>query len=307
MADIGFIGLGNMGRALARRLLNDHRLHVWDLSPAAVETLAADGAVPANGPGGVGASGAGIVVTCLPTSTEVEEVLFAADGVAAAVAPGTLIVDMTTGDPTATKAMAARLAERGIDMIDAPVSGGVVGAEQGTIAIMVGASPALFECVRPALASISPNIFHAGDTGAGHAMKLINNMISSCVRLAAFEGLTLAVKAGIEPMRFAEILSKGSGRGYVADTTLPKYVIPGRLDQGFGLALMHKDLTLATKLGHDLQVPMLSGAHAREMFRLALNQLGDDADITQLVRVFEAAAGVDVCAARDAGAAGGKD
>ncbi len=298
MPDIGFIGLGNMGAALARRLMAENTVHVWDINGAAVDALVAEGAVAANGPGGIGASGAGVVVTCLPTSNQVEAVIFGEGGVASSAATGTLIVDMTTGDPLATKAMAARLAEQGIDLIDAPVSGGVVGAVQGTIAIMVGAPDALYEKARTALSPVSPNIFHAGETGAGHAMKLINNMISSCVRLATFEGLTLAVKAGIEPMRFAEILSKGSGRGYVADTTLPKYVIPDRKDQGFGLALMHKDLTLATKLGQDMKVPLMCGNYAREVFRAALNDLGDEVDITQLIRLFEQAAGVDVCAAR---------
>lgn len=300
MTDIGFIGLGNMGAALARRLLNDHTLHVWDTNQAAVDALVADGAVASNGPGGVGASGAELILTCLPTSVQVEQVIFGADGVAASLPEGALVADMTTGDPLATKDMAARLAEQGIDMIDAPVSGGVSGAEQGTIAIMIGASEPLFEKVKPAFESISPNIFHAGETGAGHAMKLINNMISSCIRLATFEGVVLAAKAGIEPMRFAEILAKGSGRGYVADTSLPKFVIPGRLNQDFGLALMHKDLTLATKLGQDMQVPLTTGSYAREIFRSALNKLGEDVDITQLIRIFEEAGGVDVCATQEA-------
>lgn len=300
MTDIGFIGLGNMGAALARRLMREHRLHVWDINQSAVEALVAEGAVAANGPAGIAASGAELILTCLPKSEHVEQVLFGADGVAESLESGALIADMTTGDPLATKDMAARLAELGIDMIDAPVSGGVVGAEQGTIAIMVGASDALYERVRPAFESISPNVFHAGDVGSGHAMKLINNMISSCARLATFEGLALAVKAGIEPTRFAEILSKGSGRGYLADTTLPKYIIPGRISQGFGLALMHKDLTLATKLGQDMEVPLMTGNYAREVFRMALNDLGDDVDISQLVTIFEKAAGVDVVAAQQA-------
>jgi len=300
LTDIGFIGLGNMGAALARRLMQDHTLHVWDINQAAVDSLVSDGAIAANGPGGVGASGAGLILTCLPTSVQVEQVIFGPDGVAEGLGKGALIADMTTGDPLATKDMAARLAERGIDMIDAPVSGGVSGAEQGTIAIMIGAPEALFDKVRPAFESISPNIFHAGETGAGHAMKLINNMISSCVRLATFEGVVLAAKAGIEPMRFAEILSKGSGRGYVADTSLPKFVIPGRKNQDFGLALMHKDLTLATKLGQDMKVPLTTGNYAREIFRGALNRLGEGVDITQLIRIFEDAAGVDVCATQEA-------
>ena len=295
MSNIGFIGLGNMGAALARRLMADHTLHVWDINQAAVDALVVDGATAANGPVGVGASGAELVLTCLPTSVQVEQVIFGPDGVAEGLPEGALIADMTTGDPLATKKMSARLAAQGIDLIDAPVSGGVSGAEHGTIAIMVGASDALFEQIKPAFASISPNIFHAGEIGSGHAMKLINNMISSCIRIATFEGLALATKAGIEPMRFAEILAKGSGRGYVADTSLPKFVIPGRQNQDFGLALMHKDLTLASKLGQDMGAPLTTGNYAREVFRSALNQLGDDADITQIIRIFEAAAGVDIC------------
>ena len=300
MSDIGFIGLGNMGAALVRRLMREHTLHVWDVNPAAVDALVADGAVAANGPEGVGASGAEIVLTCLPTSAQVEEVVFGTGGLASALPRGALIADMTTGDPMATKDMSTRLAEAGIDLIDAPVSGGVGGAEAGTIAIMVGGPADLFEKIRPSFEAISPNIFHAGETGAGHSMKLINNMISSCIRLATFEGLALATKAGIEPMRFAEILSKGSARGYIADTTLPTHIIPGRKTQGFGLGLMHKDLTLATKLGQDLKSPLTTGNYAREVFRMALNELGEDVDISQLVRVFERAAGVDICEAQKA-------
>ena len=294
MAEIGFIGLGNMGGALARRLLREHSLRVWDLNPEAVERLAEEGAAAANGPAGVAAAGAGMVVTCLPTSAEVEEVLFGEGGVAASLSSDALVVDMTTGDPLMTTRMAARLAEQGVGLVDAPVSGGVAGAKKGSVAIMVGGPQAHYERARTVLETISPNIFHAGDIGAGHAMKLINNMISSCTRIATFEGLALAVKAGLDPRRFAEILSKCTGRGYVADTTLPDYVIPGRRDQGFGLALMYKDLTLATGLGRDLKAPLTAGAQARELFRRALNELGDDADITQLVRVFERAAGVNV-------------
>ncbi len=299
LSDIGFIGLGNMGAALARRLMREHTLHVWDINPVTVQKLSSEGAVGVKGPGGVAACGANIIVTCLPTSSQVEEVLFGDDGLSNFGQPGTVIIDMTTGDPLATKELAVKLDSVGIKFVDAPVSGGVVGAEQGTIAIMVGAATEDFDAVKPTLEVISPNIFHVGGNGTGHAMKLINNMISSCIRLATFEGLALATKVGIEPLKFSEVLSKSSARGFVADTTLPKYVIPGRKDQNFGLALMHKDLTLATKLGQDMQIPLATGNYAREVFRSALNELGDDVDITQIIRLFERAAGVDVCAAQE--------
>ncbi len=295
MPEIGFIGLGNMGSALARRLLRRHRVHVWDINPEAVKELAREGAVAANGSVGVAESGAEFIVTCLPTSTEVNEVLFGPEGIAAHLDEGVLVADMTTGDPLLTNTLAQRLASQGVDMIDAPVSGGVKGAQAGTIAIMVGGSASAFTRARAILETISPNVFHAGDSGAGHAMKVINNMISSCTRVAVFEGLVLAVKAGLDPGRFAEILSKGTGRGYVADTTLPDFVLPGRIDQGFGLALMHKDLVLATGLGQEMKVPLSAGCHAREVFCRALNELGTEVDITQLVRIFESDANVDVC------------
>ncbi|MEC8289851.1 MAG: NAD(P)-dependent oxidoreductase [Pseudomonadota bacterium] len=298
MTDIGFIGLGNMGGALARRLLKDFTLYVWDLNRSAVEVLVDEGAIAADGPDGVGASGADFIITCLPTSAQVDEVIFSSNGLVSTISSGALIADMTTGDPILTKNMAARLVKNGIDLIDAPVSGGVAGAEAGTIAIMIGGPTQLFEKAKSVFEAISPNIFHAGEVGAGHSMKLINNMISSCIRLATFEGLALATKVGIEPIRFAEILAKGSARGYIADTTLPTHIIPGRLEQGFGLALMHKDLTLATKLGQDMKAPLTTGNYAREVFRMALNELGEEVDISQIIKIFERAAGVDICEAQ---------
>ena len=144
-----------MGGTLARRLARKCRLHVWDRNPEAVTALAADGAVAADGLSGIAASGAGTVVTCLPTSDDVADVLLGAEGVAGRLAPGAVVVDMTTGDPLATRELAGRLSGRGIGMVDAPGSGGVSGAERGTAAIMAGASPELFERVRPTLEAMS--------------------------------------------------------------------------------------------------------------------------------------------------------
>ena len=145
MTDIGFIGLGNMGGALARRLLKDFTLYVWDLDRSAVEVLVDEGAIAADGPDGVGASGADFIITCLPTSAQVDEVIFSSNGLVSTISSGALIADMTTGDPMLTKNMAARLVKNRIDLIDAPVSGGVAGAEAGTIAIMIGGPAQLFE------------------------------------------------------------------------------------------------------------------------------------------------------------------
>ncbi len=193
----GYIGLGNMGGALARRLALSRELTVFDLDPAAVETCVAAGANAANGVRAI-AEGCETVMMCLPTSAEVRSVIFDPDGLRAGLRPGSLVVDMTTGDPKATREMAAMLADDGIEMIDAPVSGGPQGADAGTIAIMVGASADQFARIRPTLAAISPNVFHAGEVGSGHVMKVVNNVMSAANRAIAFEAVTLAVKNGID-------------------------------------------------------------------------------------------------------------
>jgi 3-hydroxyisobutyrate dehydrogenase len=245
---MGYIGLGNMGGALARRLLLSQELTVFDLDPAVVEDCVAAGATAANGVRAI-AESCETVMMCLPTSNEVRSVIFDPDGLRAGLRPGSLVVDMTTGDPKATREMAAMLADDGIEMIDAPVSGGPQGADAGTIAIMVGASAAQFERIRPVLASISPNVFHAGDVGAGHIMKVVNNVMSAANRAIAFEAVTLAVKNGIDPRVCVDIVQKGSGRNCATEVTFPKFVLAEDLAQGFSLGLMHKDAHAARQSG----------------------------------------------------------
>ncbi len=289
----GYIGLGNMGGALARRLLLSHPLTVFDLSPAAIEACVAAGASAANGVRAI-AEACDTVMMCLPTSNEVRSVIFDPDGLRAGLRPGALVVDMTTGEPAATREMAAKLAEDGIEMIDAPVSGGPQGADAGTIAIMVGANAAQFERIRPTLAAISPNVFHAGDVGSGHVMKVVNNVMSASNRAIAFEAVTLAVKNGIDPHVCVEILQKGSGRGYPTEVTFPNFVLADELAQGFSLGLMHKDVSIATQLGRDSATPMLVGNLVREILQTAINRNGADADINTLIEYFENAANTKV-------------
>ena len=289
----GYIGLGNMGGALARRLLLSQELTVFDLNPAAIEACVGAGASAANGVRAI-AEACDTVMMCLPTSNEVRSVIFDPDGLRAGLRPGALVVDMTTGDPKATREMAASLAGDGIEMIDAPVSGGPQGADAGTIAIMVGANAAQFERIRPTLAAISPNVFHAGDVGSGHVMKVVNNVMSASNRAIAFEAVTLAVKNGIDPHVCVEILQKGSGRGYPTEVTFPNFVLADELAQGFSLGLMHKDVSIATQLGRDSATPMLVGNLVREILQTAINRNGADADINTLIEYFENAANTKV-------------
>lgn len=290
--NLGYVGLGKMGGALARRLMTRHTLRAYDLRPDIVQEFAAAGAVPAQDLGALGDQ-CDLVMTCLPTSNQVRDVIFGAGGLAAHLKPGSLIVDMTTGDPTATRAMAAELKAREIDLIDAPVSGGPHGAAAGTIAIMVGAPAATFARLEPILRTISPNIFHTGDVGTGHLMKLVNNVIGAGVRALTFEAIAMGIKNGLSLKTCAEVLHKGSARSYTTEVTLPRF-LDGSFANNFLISLMLKDVKLATQMGIESAAPMPLAGLVREIYQAATNEHGADADINSLIRSCERAAQVKV-------------
>jgi 3-hydroxyisobutyrate dehydrogenase len=290
---IGYVGLGSMGNLLAKRLRLQHELSVYDISPAAVERMAAQGATPCPSPSDLAAK-CDAILLCLPTSVEVRAAIFGENGLAASAKPGTLIVDQTTGDPVATRAMAAELAGRGIALVDAPVSGGRRGAETGTIAIMVGAAPDQYARIEPILKCISPNVFHAGGVGAGHVMKLVNNMLSGAQRLLSFEGMALAVKNGIDPKTAANIINAGSGRNYYMERFMASHILEGKLNSGFTLGLVHKDVRLATQLGVDSGVPLFLGNVTREFYQMCINEMGKDSQVNSAGLVVDRMAGTHV-------------
>jgi len=291
--NIGYIGLGNMGTPLARRIRLQHALAVYDMNRAAVQRMAVEGATACADAREL-ASRCDVIFLCLPTSNEVRDVLFGPNsdgsGIAHVVKPGTLIVDQTTGDPVATRAMAGQLLARGIELIDAPVSGGRGGATAGTIAIMVGAPDAQFARIEPVLKAISPNIFHVGGTGAGHVMKLVNNMLSGTLRLLSFEGLALAVKNGIDPKVAMKTIAAGSGRNNYMEKVMPN-VLDGRVGSGFTLGLIHKDVRLACQLGIDTGVPTFFGNLTRELYQVCINQNGADTQVNTAGLIVEHLAG----------------
>jgi 3-hydroxyisobutyrate dehydrogenase len=282
---LGYIGLGNMGGALARRLLREHQMRVFDLRPEVVARFADLGAVPAQNAQAV-ARASDMVMTCLPTSQNVRDVLFGEGRVAEVLQSGQIWADMTTGDPGETREMAARLKEKGVTMIDAPVSGGIVGADAGTIAIMVGAPKELFDRVQPIFATISPNIFHTGDVGTGHTMKLVNNVIAAGIRAVTFEAVAMGMKNGLSLETCTRVLQKGSGRSATAELALPK-LQQNDFSVSFTLALMHKDVRLATKLGMDSDTPMIVANVVRELFQATITEHGADQDTSTLIKLFE--------------------
>lgn len=290
---IGYLGLGSMGGALARRLQLTHPLLVFDLQEAAVASLVERGATRCASVRELGQQ-CGVVFLCLPTSEHVRSALSGPEGLAQALRPGALVIDQTTGDPSQTRAMAAELSGRGIAMVDAPVSGGPQGAAAGTIAMMVGAPASQWERVRSILAAISPRIFHAGDVGAGHVIKLVNNVILAGERALTLEAVALAAKNGIEPATAAAILGAGGARNGFIETHLKDGVVRGKLDVGFTLGLMLKDVRLACKLASDSGVPLLHGALTREFFQLCVNEMGSQAQLDTAALVVDRMAGTHV-------------
>lgn len=294
---IGYVGLGAMGGALARRLLLSAPLIVYNRSPERRAAFAAPGVtIPgvtiAASPAAVGAS-ADIVFLCLPTSREVRRVIFATrTGVIRGMRPGGMIVDQTSGDPAATRAMAAELAAHGVALIDAPVSGGPRGAEAGTIAIMVGASPLQFAAVSPVLRKISPNVAHVGPLGAGHMLKALNNLISAGNRLLAFEAIGIAAAAGMDPRIVLETINRSSGRNHATMTVLPEQILTDNFESRSALATMEKDLVMASRFAANGFAELSLSRAILQRYRLAIRRFGRDADLHEVFRLYEAAAGM---------------
>lgn len=288
---IGYIGLGAMGGALARRLLKSHPLTVWDLQPAATQSLAQAGAVCADSPADL-ARHCDVVLTCLPRSANVRELLFGQGRMAEVLSSGTIIIDQTSGDPAQTAQMAQELAPRGITLLDAPVSGGQKGADAGTIAIMVAGMDAAYQQVLPILHSISPNVDYCGpQVGNAHAMKLLNNTVSGSTRLATLELVALGRKLGLSLAEIASALDAGDARNKTTGTSLPALLQGRPAVSEFALALLLKDINLGTGLGMGCGAPMPISNVVRSYHEMALNTLGPTAQLAQLVGFVEGMAG----------------
>jgi 3-hydroxyisobutyrate dehydrogenase-like beta-hydroxyacid dehydrogenase len=281
-----------MGAPMAGRLLDaGYSLVVHDAREAAAEPLRARGAIWAASPAEVGAA-TPTVITILPTSREVRQVLTGPKGLLDALRPGSLLLEMTSADPSVTRELAAEVAARGSALIDAPVSGGVRGATEGTLAIMVGGDPALLERARPVLACMGKNIFHAGPVGAGHAIKLVNNMCSGSILALTIEAVAVAARSGVDPARAVEIIQASSGRSNASDYKFPRFILTGGFDAGFAIRLMMKDLDGYGRLAQEAGVPSPVARAAAEIYRLAMARGMGEQDHTAIARLVEEWAGV---------------
>lgn len=289
---VGFIGLGMMGRPMAARL---HAvglpLVVADRTPAALAAFAR--ACPGARAAATLADFAGCaaVVTMLPDSDAVDAVTLgerSADdspvGLIDVLRPGAVLIDMSSSQPLRTRALARALARAGIGMLDAPVSGGVKRALDGSLAIMVGGVTAVFDRWRPLLGHLGHSITHVGAAGAGHAMKALNNYVSAAGLVAASEALHAGRRFGLDPALMTEVLNQSTGRNNTTENKVKPYMLSGAFDSGFSLALMAKDLGTAIGLGESIGVPMPLGDRVLALWRDADRDLGAGADHTEMYR-----------------------
>jgi 2-hydroxy-3-oxopropionate reductase len=272
---IGFIGLGIMGKPMARNLMKaGYKLVVYNRSRASMDELAAEGAATAGSPKAV-AEQSDVVITMLPDSPQVQEVMTGENGVLAGAKAGTLVIDMSTISPVVTQEVAKVAQEHGVRMLDAPVSGGDVGAQQGTLSIMVGGSAEDFEQAKPIFEVLGKTIVHVGDIGAGQVVKACNQIVVALTIEAVSEALVLGSKAGVDPAVIIKVLSGGLAANRVMEVRGPNF-LKHDFQPGFKIALHHKDLGIALSSGREYGVVLPVTALVDQMLEaLKLRGQGD--------------------------------
>lgn len=292
MATIGFIGLGNMGLPMARNLLKaGHKLRAFDVVKANVEAAASSGAEPVTS-AAAAAKGVEAVITMLPAGPQVRDVYTGAGQVIAAAAKGTLLIDCSTIDVETARAVSRAAAESGHEMVDAPVSGGTVGAENATLTFMCGGGDGAFARTEPILKAMGKTIVHAGPAGNGQAAKICNNMILGISMIGVCEAFALAEKLGLDAQKLFDISSKSSGQCWSMTTYCP---VPGPVPTspanrgykpGFTGAMMWKDLRLAQEAAHATGAATPLGAAAQALYALYCNGAGAQDDFSGIIRLL---------------------
>ena len=285
--NIGFIGLGNMGNPMARRLASaGFRLFVADTSAQAMKRFIAG--VECEQPADLLslANSCRVVITILPNGDNVRQVLLDEKGVVAGLDKDAVLIDMTTASPVGTRKLNEKLAKRNIPFIDAPVSGGVKKAIDGSLSIMVGGDATVIERCRPIL-EIMGQVFVTGESGSGHAMKALNNYLSAAALASSAEAIIAGAKFGLDPATMIKVLNSSSGRSTSTEQKFPDFILPRTFDSGFTLGLMAKDLHLALELVQSTTSPSTLLKTCVEIWDKAENQLGFTADNTEVVKYLE--------------------
>ncbi len=286
MAKLGFIGLGIMGKPMAGHLLAaSHIVHAYDVNPKPVEELTSKGVVACNSSKEV-AQESDIIFIMVPDTPDVEAVLFGKDGVAEGIRSGSIVVDMSSISPIATKEFAQKLDALGVKMLDAPVSGGQVGAENATLSIMVGGKPDSFEQIKPYFELMGKNIVHVGDNGDGQTCKVANQIVVALTIEAISEALLFASKAGADPRKVREALLGGFAQSRILDLHGER-MIERNFAPGFRIRLHQKDLNLALQGARSLGLSLPCTSIAQELFNAVAAQGGSDLDHSAMVLALE--------------------
>jgi 2-hydroxy-3-oxopropionate reductase len=290
---VGFIGLGLMGKPMARNLMRaGYPLTIHNRSRGAVDELAAEGATPATSPKEV-AEQVDVVITCLPDSPDVEQVTLGSNGITEGGRSGLTVIDMSTIAPGVAMHIADELAERDIHWLDAPVSGGDVGAQQGTLAIMVGGDEAVFQDCLDLFQAMGQNIVHVGGPGAGQVAKVCNQIIAAGTMAAMSEALVLAAKAGADVERVIEAIRGGAARCWALEVRAPQ-ILRRELEPGFKAYMQYKDLNIVLDAGKTYQVALPVTGTVRELYTAMLAAGRGELDTSAVVTVLEDLAHVQV-------------
>jgi 3-hydroxyisobutyrate dehydrogenase len=295
MPRVAFLGLGAIGAPMAAHLAADPiELVVWNRTAARAEEFARRHGARAAATPADAARGCDVVITCLPTSRDVESLLDGEGGLLAGLASGAVLVDCTSGDPATSRRLADRLASRGVAFMDAPVSGGVAGAQKGALTVMCGGDPAVLDRVRPVLQRFGSRIVHCGAVGAGDAVKAVNNALLAVHLWSAAEGLAALTKAGVSPAVALDVINGSSGRSNASQNLVPERVLTRAFPRTFRLALLDKDVGIAAEVAREQKVPAPLIQLTAELMRVAHRELGEEADHVEAFKVVERWAGVEI-------------
>jgi 3-hydroxyisobutyrate dehydrogenase len=289
---VGLVGIGSMGWPMGARLVQaGYRVIAHDARDEHAAQFAKEtGGEAALSLAALG-SQADVVITMLPNSVIVEDVLYGAGGLAASLRPGTTLIEMSSGIPSATRALSARLIEQGIHTIDAPVSGGVKRAVSGELAIMAGGEASDIDVVEPVLKAMGRSILRTGALGSGQAMKALNNLVSAAGFLVGIEALLIGQAAGLDPAMMVDVLNVSTGRNNSTDAKFKQFVLSRKFDSGFSLDLMVKDLGIALEVADEGHTAAPFSTLCREMWSTAAKTLGPGNDHTAVAKYSEKLAG----------------
>ncbi len=290
---LGFVGLGNMGSPMCGHLLDrGYEVSVNDADAGAMERFR--GASARVEPSLFGlARSSDVVLLSLPNSDVVEEVVFGEGGLAEGLASGSIVIDTSSSRPSSTRRVARRLARRYVHMLDAPVSGGVLRAKEGRLAVMAGGEREVFESCREVLEVFGEKVFYVGESGAGHLTKVINNLMSAATLATAAEAVLLGVRAGLDAERVIEVVNASSGRSNSTEVKFPEYILNEAFDDGFAVDLMNKDVKIALAEAADLGFPMLLGGGVGQIWQAAASGGYGAKSHTAIYAFVEVRAGVE--------------